>query len=46
MEQCEVKPYKNGTWVIVEVNTGREIILFNSKDDADGACRYLNENEG
>lgn len=46
MEQYQVKPYNRGIWVIVEAKTGREIILFNLKDQADEACRYLNENDG
>jgi hypothetical protein len=29
----------------VEVNTNRKVIVFNDKDHADEACRWLNENE-
>jgi hypothetical protein len=45
MEQYEVRPYKSGGWVIVEINSGREIILFNGRETAEEACRVLNAGE-
>jgi hypothetical protein len=45
MEKYEVKPYKRGGWVIIEVTSGREIILFNVRKKVEDACRFLNEVE-
>jgi hypothetical protein len=45
MENYMVRPYKRGGWVIVEVNTGREVILFNEKVQAENACERLNKGE-
>jgi len=45
MKKYRVKLHKGCIWVIVEDGSGREIILFNRKDQADNACRYLNEND-
>ncbi|HOP39889.1 MAG TPA: hypothetical protein PLI53_02485 [Geobacteraceae bacterium] len=41
----EVKPYKRGGWVIAEIESGREVILYNRKDQAEEACRFLNQEE-
>ena len=43
--QYQVRPYSGGGWAIVEVNSGRAIILFNDKKAADKACRMLNEEQ-
>ncbi|HOP40447.1 MAG TPA: hypothetical protein PLI53_05340 [Geobacteraceae bacterium] len=45
MEQYEVQPYKRSGWVIVQIDSGREVILFNDKGKAEEACRFLNESE-
>lgn len=45
MTKYSLKPYKRGGWVIVEAESGREVILFNDKDKAEEVCRYLNEGE-
>ncbi len=45
MERYIVRPYKDGKWVIAEVGSSREIILFNSKESAKKACKFLNDNE-
>lgn len=41
----EVKPYKRGGWVIAEIESGRELILYNRKDQAEETCRFLNQEE-
>jgi len=45
MSRYSVQTYKCGGWVIVETETGREIVLFNDKDKAEEACSFLNEAE-
>lgn len=42
MVQYVVQPYKQDRWVILESCSGREIILFNDKEQAEKACRILN----
>lgn len=45
MGTYEVKPYDRGGWVIIEVESSREIILFNKQKQAKEACKHLNEEE-
>jgi hypothetical protein len=45
MEKYQVKPYKRGGWVIIEGISGREIILFNRRKQAEEACKFLNEED-
>lgn len=40
-----MKSYKRGGWVIIEVNSGREIILFKDRERVEEACNFLNEEE-
>jgi len=46
MDQYKVKPYERGGWVIIDVESGREIIRFNIQKHAKEACKFLNEEEG
>jgi len=43
MKIYESRPYRGNKWVVVEAKSGREIILFNKKEQAEEACRQLNE---
>jgi hypothetical protein len=45
MEQYEVKPYKRGGRVIIQVGTNNEIIIFNEKENADRWCRNMNDDQ-
>lgn len=42
MQQYMVRPYTRGGFVIIEVRSGREVILFNDRESAEAACRMLN----
>jgi hypothetical protein len=41
-----VKAYDRGGWVIIEVESVREIIRFNNRKQAVKACKFLNEGRG
>lgn len=45
MNKYKVKPYERGGWVIIEIKSGREIILFKDRGQAEEACKFLNVDE-
>jgi hypothetical protein len=45
MAKYRVKPYKRGGWVIIDIETGKELIRFNSRKQAGEACKFLNEDK-
>jgi hypothetical protein len=45
MKKYKVKPNSRGGWVIIEIETGRGVILFNNRKRAEESCKVLNEEE-
>lgn len=45
MGKYGVRPYKRGGWVVIESETGREIVRFKGQKEAIDACWFLNNDE-
>jgi hypothetical protein len=42
MNKYEVRPYERGGGVIIEAESGREIIRFDNRKQVGEACEFLN----
>lgn len=45
MSRYQIQPYRAGGWLLVEINSGLELIVFDDKRKAERACLYLNGKE-
>jgi hypothetical protein len=38
-----IRPYKSGGWVIVELYSDREVIIFENVEEAEKTCQIINQ---